>query len=353
MPLNWKAFIMAHNIDFSNNQANVAFLGSRNDVWHRLGQEMAPGMTIEQWAASAGLDWQAIKVPAIAALSGPAFDHIEASKRFLPVEGDCYVVRSDTGAALGHASDGYEPCQPSEVLDWFQRYVSVDDRFQLDTAGSLKGGKIIWAMARFNGTMDIVGDKHVARLLMSTTFDCTGSTINKATMVRVVCNNTLDAAVADGGKSIVRTRHNTAFNADRVHKELSRIAAGYSAYKAMAEAMVARDLTVSETSNFFKACLDIPFDAKESDISGRKRNQFQALGNAYRTTCLEGTEPGTAWAAINAITRYVDHDRSTRGGDSTDEAKALSANFGSGASLKAKAVGLLLPNFKVPELVAA
>jgi predicted ATPase with chaperone activity len=34
-------------------------------------------------------------------------------------------------------------------------------------------------------------------------------------------------------------------------------------------------------------------------------------------------------------------------------APGYSANFGSGAAMKAKAVGLLLPDFKVPELFAA
>src|ERR1700704_2377376 len=45
---------MAHNIDMTNDRANIAFLGSRNDVWHRLGQEMQPGMDIPAWAKAAG-----------------------------------------------------------------------------------------------------------------------------------------------------------------------------------------------------------------------------------------------------------------------------------------------------------
>lgn len=40
-------------------------------------------------------------------------------------------------------------------------------------------------------------------------------------------------------------------------------------------------------------------------------------------------------------------------GANQDEARVLSANFGSGATMKARAVELLLPNFRVPELIAA
>ncbi|MGO3930848.1 hypothetical protein [Rhodopseudomonas pseudopalustris] len=41
---------MAHNIDMTNGRANIAYLGSRMDVWHRLGQEMRPGMSTADWS---------------------------------------------------------------------------------------------------------------------------------------------------------------------------------------------------------------------------------------------------------------------------------------------------------------
>lgn len=343
---------MAHNIDMTNGRANMAFLGDRADIWHRLGQGMLPGQSIQEWAKAAGLEWTAIKVPALAALTGPQWDHIEPAKRFMEVEGQRHVVRSDNGRPLGYVSDMYQPVQPLEVLEWFQRYISVDDRFALDVAGSLKNGEIIWATASFRDSLNIVGEEHKARLLMTTTFDGSGATINKATMTRVVCNNTLDAALSDK-KATIRTRHNTRFDADRVGRELATIAAGFEHYKVMAEGMVGIQQSQVDVSNFFKAMLDIPFDAKSDDISGRKMGQFKALGQAYRETIQEGTQPGTAWTALNAITRWVDHDRGTRGGENKIEAQVLSANFGSGAALKAKAVGLLMPDLRQPVLIAA
>lgn len=343
---------MAHNIDMTNGRANMAFLGNRGDIWHRLGQQMESGMSIPAWAAAAGLDWQAVKVTAIAALSGPGFDHLPADSRMRVVEDRNFIVRSDNGQPLGYVSDGYQPVQPAEVLEWFQQYIAVDERFQLDVAGSLKKGEIIWATASFRDSLSIVGEEHKARLLMTTTFDGSGATINKATMTRVVCNNTLDAALSDRSATI-RTRHNTRFNKDRVARELATIAAGFTHYKAMAEAMVQIKQAETDVSSFFKGILDIPFDAKREDVSSRKMNQFAELSAAYVATVKEGTQPGTTWTALNAITRWVDHDRGTRGGASVDESRVLSANFGSGAAIKARAVELLLPNFKVPELVAA
>lgn len=316
---------MSHNIN------SIAFMGSRNDVWHRLGQEMVTGMSVDAWAKAAGLDWTADKME--------VFSH---DGEYHACEGWRAIVRSDNKHCLGIASDRYQPVQPREILEWFERYIAVDDRFQLDVAGALKHGEIIWATATYRDPLEVAGDRHVARVLMTTTFDGTGSTINQGTMTRVVCNNTLNVSLADK-RAVVRTRHNTTFNPARVGAELAQIAFGFTEYKKMGDALAQVEMAKDQTSEFFKACLDIPFDAKQADISTRKLNQFQALNNAYRATVSEGTEANTAWTALNTITRYVDHDRTTRGnGVSAEEKQFTSAQFGSGAQLKSKAVELLM-----------
>jgi phage/plasmid-like protein (TIGR03299 family) len=330
---------MAHNLDMTNGRANIAFMGSRKDVWHRMGQEMQPGQSIEQWATAAGLDWNAIKVPAMAALP---------SGEMRRVDGTSFLCRDDNGSPLGYVSgesekEGYQTVQPRQVLQWFSDYISHDDRFQLDVAGSLKGGQIVWATATFNGPVEVAGDKHVARLLMTTSYDTTMATINQATMTRTVCNNTLKVATADK-RAVIRTRHSGKFDAKHVRNELAGIAQAVEAYKAMGDAMAQVSLTNGDLSQFFKSVLDIPFDAKEADISTRKLNQFQDLRQAYRRTVDEGTPANTSWTALNAVTRYVDHTRSARGSQAyggEEVARFMSANFGSGDNLKNKAAEIL------------
>jgi hypothetical protein len=159
---------MAHEIDMTNGQANIAFRGLRKDVWHRLGQEMGPGQSVEEWAATAGLAWKAVKVPALADITSlgivPAGYNQEynLTRGFNPVDGQKFIVRSDTGGHLGYVSDQYQPVQPIELLEWFERYVSVDDRFKLDVAGSLRDGRTVWATASFSGDITVVDDKHKA-----------------------------------------------------------------------------------------------------------------------------------------------------------------------------------------------
>ena len=329
---------MAHQIDMTNGKPAIAFLGNRNDIWHRLGTGMKPGQSIDIWAQAAGLNWQAVKVPALASLEGPAFDHLPAGERFRRVDGWNHMVRSDNGYPLGYVSDGYEPVQPRDVLDWFDRYIAVDDRFQLDVAGSLKKGETIWATATYRDKLEIAGDAHVARVLMTTTFDGTGSTINQGTMTRVVCANTLRMALCDKG-AVIKTRHSTKFDAKKVGDELAALAKGFSQYKKLGEALAMNSMAQKEIGDFFKRMLDIPAEAKKEDISTKALNNFVTLGDAYKKTVAEGTPKNTAWAALQAITRYVDHDRTVRSvakyGE--DESRLLSSQFGSGDALKCKA----------------
>lgn len=338
---------MAHNIDETTGQAAIAFMGDRKDIWHRMGQQAEPGWSIAQWAAAAKLDWSAEKCPAYADISDSAVQR--ASDGYKRVDGGRFLVRSDTRHVLGYVSDRYQPVQPRDVLEWFQQYIAVDSRFQLDVAGSLKAGEIIWATATFNPTADgerwsgqVAGDAHVARLLMTTTFDGTGSTINRAAMTRVVCNNTLNAAHADRQKSLVRTRHSTKFNPTAVGAELARVVSGFASYRQMGEAMAQVHMAADMAGRLFKRVLEIPFDAKTADVSKRKMTQYEELSHAWSITRRERNESmdgASAWTALNAVTRYADHVKSSRGQADADAGRFLSANFGgSGEALKASAV---------------
>ena len=220
---------MSHNLDMTNGRANIAFRGSRNDIWHRMGQEMEAGQSIEAWAAAAGLGWSAVKVPALSSRS-----MVRSSITSNPRSASCprLIVRSSSAATTPDCSvsspvkpsqEGYQIVQPRDVLDWFQRYIAVDDRFELDVCGSLDGGRRIWATAKYNGDVSVGGESHAMRVLMSTTYDASGATINQCTATRVVCQNTLRIAHGDS-RAQIKTRHSTRFDAAKVGRELAQLA---------------------------------------------------------------------------------------------------------------------------------
>jgi phage/plasmid-like protein (TIGR03299 family) len=333
---------MAHNLEMVNGVYSFAFTGERSEIWHKLGQELDAGAGREEWINAAGFNYHVEKVPAIASLSGAMFDHLPAEQRFVATD-KRFTVRQDNGHVLGIAGEGYQTVQPADIWDWFEEYVTCDDRFHIDAAGVLGSGERLWMTARFNASLDVAGDRHIPRLLMSTSFDASQATRNEATMTRVVCQNTLRAAHMNA-KALIKTRHNTKFDGAQVHKELAQIAQSFVEFKVMGDAMAQTEMSKRDVEVFFTSLLGIPADAKVSDISTRTKNIAADLGASYRRTQRErGTERNDVWTALQSVTRYVDHDRTVRNAVNDTVGRFDSGTFGSGDAMKGKALNLLFP----------
>src|SRR5580698_5453145 len=333
---------MAHNIEQKDGVYSFAFTGERSEIWHRLGTELDAGAGRDEWLKAAGFNYHVEKVPAIASLNGPDFDHLAPENRFVETD-KRFTVRQDNGHVLGIAGEGYQVVQPVDVWDWFEQYITVDDRFHIDAAGVLGSGERLWMTARFNASLDVAGDRHIPRLLMSTSFDASQATRNEATLTRVVCANTLRAAHMNA-KALIKTRHNTRFDGRQVHNELGQIAQSFVEFKTMGDAMAQTEMSKRDVETFFMSLLGIPVDAKVSDISTRTKNIAADLGASYRRTQSErGTERNDVWTALQSVTRYVDHDRTVRNAPNDTVGRFDSGTFGSGDAMKGKALNLLFP----------
>ena len=329
---------MSHMIDETSiGRASMAYVGER--PWHGLGSKLASGASIETWIKAAGLEWEALVVPA----------QYEFNGSLLTAPNSFHMVRSDTGVSLSVMSKRYKPVQPAEVMAFFRDFILTDDRFTLETAGVLKGGNVIWALAKFADPMTVCGDAHVPYVLLTTSYNGTLATTAQGTMIRVVCNNTLTASIYGGERAVVKVPHYKDFNRESVKTDavdrLASIVAGYAHYKALGEALAGVRLAAFQVEGLFKR-LTIDKAAKgdlDKAPTTKARNQLEALLDAYRATLNEGTEGGTAWAALNGVTRYVDHSRTTRDtqGDGASGARMASSVLGSGAAMKKEAVSIL------------
>jgi hypothetical protein len=57
------------------------------------------------------------------------------------------VVRADSHEVLGVVGSGFTPLQNAQALAWFDPWLA-SGLVTLETAGSLRGGRIVWALAR-------------------------------------------------------------------------------------------------------------------------------------------------------------------------------------------------------------
>jgi phage/plasmid-like protein (TIGR03299 family) len=330
---------MSHNLNQQNGRYSFAFEGSVDNIWHRHGQQINQDMSDEQVLSLANLNYTTVKVPAYALMNG----------KFERIDNAHFVARGDTMQPLSErsCSDVYKPHQNLELLQTVRQYAEIDrEHWKLSTLGSLGNGARVFFTAEYNGKRhEVGGDEFKFYLLASTTHDMSGASFYQGSTIRVVCNNTFSAATAMP-QGLIKVRHSTNFNKDTASRQLAAIIQSFDRFKVVGDAMVQTHITREETKRFFRAMLDIDQNATKDDISTRKLNQYHALSDAYAATVAEGTERDRVWTVFNAVTRYVDHERQTRGGETEELARFASSQFGSGANLKTKAWDLLLPMIK-------
>lgn len=177
--------------------------------WHGLGNQLSDKQPLEVWLREAGMDWQIESSPVHYLTANSANVYPDAK----------VLYRSDTGDALSVVSNRYQEVQPREVLEFYRDLVDLGG-FELETAGVLKGGKKLWALARTGEETLLKGNDLVqGYLLLATACDGTLATTAQFTSVRVVCNNTLQLATAESSGAI-KVPHSTKFDADKVKQQL-------------------------------------------------------------------------------------------------------------------------------------
>lgn len=325
---------MAHQLTIrSNGVAEMAYAGEK--AWHRLGNELEFGASIEDWKKSAGMDWEILKAPVC---YGFGAETKTIDDRFV-------LHRSDNGLPLGVVSNQFklDGVQPGDVLEFF-RDLTTANGFQLETAGTLFGGKRFWALANI-GESAVISEADMVGgyLLLSTGADGTIPTTADFTTIRVVCNNTLSMALNRKSKAGVSIGHRSVFDAATVKDQLG-IARGE--FGKFVSAM--RDLSKVSVSEKDAAAMTLEIVApKESEagqgasmktLESKPYNKILALfkGDGMGAT-MQGAD-GTAWGWVNAVTEYTDHHARAHTADN----RMSAAFFGKGDDLKTRAVEIAM-----------
>lgn len=301
---------------------NMAYVGTV--PWHGIGQVLEEGQGIEQWAKAAGLDWRVQEAP--------LFFHsiMGLSQPMNRAEGYKVLFRDKDQQTLGIVSEArYTPVQPLEVLE-FYRTLSEHGGMKLETAGSLRGGKTIWALANTGKEFEVQpGDVLKHYLLLATSYDRTMATIARHTSIRVVCNNTLQMSLSEKGDT-VSVPHYRKFDPDQVKLDLGLDVELTSMRDALVR-LASTPIKQEVVTPFF---MSVYFPGIERDqLSSRADGILTDLERLYRSG--PGSKGETLWDAVNAVTRYQDFEASTRGGKDN---RLASAWFGNGRRIKQTAL---------------
>ena len=328
---------MAHNIE------TMAWTGDK--PWHGLGIEVAPDLSPEEMLKAAQLEWTVTKRPAYT-LTDPQW-HEDVG--VMQADGHHFITRDSDNRILSHCGDDYIPIQNEDIFKFFKKFTQAG-HMTMDTAGSLRDGAEIWGLAKIAADFKLAGGDEVKGYLLINQPHVAGKAMTiKFTPIRVVCNNTLTMALADGGAAF-RMPHIKEF--DTSVQSAAEEALGLSErrvkeFQEQAEFLASKQFKSESLINYI-AELYQPSILVEKAKAANDDFIIQEHFNKTSELVLSSVDlspgasmksaKGTWWGALNGATYVEDHQRrSTAVGNSRH-----SAWFGAAANRKAKALNKAL-----------
>ncbi len=241
---------------------NVETMAYANEVpWHGLGVQVSDNLTPAEMLGAAGLDWKVDrKALWIDGHENPVGSHFA-------------LVRDLDDKVLGICGQDYQPTQNAEVFDFFDKFCKAGD-MKMETAGSLSGGKRVWGLAKINGGFMLGGKDEVEGYILLDNPHIWGRSLQILfTPIRVVCNNTLTAALRNNTnqENTFRMSHDRAFD-DEIKQQVA---------EKVGLAMKALDVFKDKAEAYSKFILKLE---SEADQAAAEIKRIQALKKAKENT---------------------------------------------------------------------
>jgi len=282
---------MAHQVE------TMAYAGQV--PWHGLGVPVSNDLSPTMMMEKAGLDWKVREVESF----------VEFDGRKIPT-GNKSLVRETDGKILTNVGKDWKPVQNEEAFNFFGEYVISGD-MEMHTAGSLKGGQIVWALAKVKESFDLFkGDKVDSYLLFSNPHQYGRSIDIRFTPIRVVGNNTLSLSLDMQADKSVKVGHRSEFDADKVKEALGIASEKLNSYKEMAEFLGNKRYTGEALIEYFNTVFPRTTDKR---VQGKALSVDTLSRNAKLCYDVMDEQPGAEyatgswWQAFNAVTYSADH----------------------------------------------
>ena len=319
-------------------------------AWHGLGTVLDEAPNIETAIIKAGLDWNVVERPLYTDqqdFNDP--NTLTPKEDATRVYSHKAIVRETDNSVLGIVGRTYTPVQNNEAFNFFDEILNSGEA-TLEAGGSLRNGQKIWVLAKMKSAEEVVkGDEVQSHLLLSNSHDGMMSLWIQFTPIRVVCMNTLSAALATRnadysvGKAI-RLKHAPSVTEGlRIAKTLMNastrtFSASMEAYKMFSKI----PMNDAGFQTYINSIFRVPVVTAEVDMEKvmdeeprRTSKRDELLNNLYQTGAgvdIKGVR-GTLWQGYNAVTEWVEHYRGYGG----QEGRLDTSWFGEGTVIRNKA----------------
>lgn len=294
---------MSHNLNFNEATGKYSFAAAEKGGWHGLGQVKLEGlMTSEEALELAQLNYRVEKMPLF--FESPDKDKIYINDKFA-------VVRTDAYIPLGVVGSYYNVLQNEEAFSILDDIVG-EGKAVYDTAGALKDGQIVFITIKLPGEIQVKDDKVEKYLLFTNSHDGSKALTVGFTPIRVVCNNTLHAALSTMRNSV--TVKHTKNIRSRV-EEAARILGLANIYMddlgIVLNKAARKPIMDNELRKYFIDVLtednNRKEQVKEEEFSTRFKNILEKIERYYFEDVTQEGIVGTWYGAYNAVTGYYRH----------------------------------------------
>ncbi|WP_342647348.1 DUF932 domain-containing protein [Mucilaginibacter sp. CSA2-8R] len=321
---------MAHQLNFDQKTGKHSFMSVKEKAWHGLGQVIDRYPTSSEAIQHAGLDYIVEKRPLFtydtAKHLGEGSDDIIIPE--ITVPNFFATVRADTEQVLGVVGNDYEVVQNRDAFSFFDAIVGGGDGILYETAGVLGSGERVFITAKLPDYIRVGKKDWIEQyLFLTTSHDGLGSITAAFTPIRVVCNNTLNAAMRNHSGAI-KIRH-TASAAERLKQAHTLMGISRDLSHEM-EGLFNQWAKVRITDGEIKKLIQIAMAPNKEVLENLANGKFDLLSTHYTNivdsvyeyalgspTQQIGTTAGTVFGAYNAVTGYFQNARTFK----SEEAK--------------------------------
>jgi phage/plasmid-like protein (TIGR03299 family) len=267
--------------------------------WHGLGRVVENVNTIEEGMQLANLDWRVTLKPLV----------LQETQKLVTHRA---VVREDTNDVLGIVGPNWQPLQNIDSFKFFNSFLESGVA-TLETAGSLRGGEIVWVLAKIKDSeCEIVkGDPLERYVLLSNGHNGLLAVRVGFTTVRVVCANTLNASHNSEASKLIRIKHTGQLqnNLDNVKSVMNVAQSEFIADIEKMKVLVKKGINKDDIKKYVK----LTFFSNKTFDTDRKENKFNQMVNTIESLMETGlgsdikSVKGTMWGLYNASTEYLSH----------------------------------------------
>lgn len=331
---------MAHRLE-EFEDGTTAFFTAREVAWHKLGTVTEGALTAEQALETAYLDWQVLKSDEPVSTIVPAYDGgemetITYKDKFMTYR---YHPKSFKAEPLGVVGSRYTPVQNQEAFNVLNA-IADESGAVFETAGSIDNGRKVFMTMKLPDSIQVGGVDKIDMYLMAwNTHDGTSSFNILVTPIRVVCQNTLTAAIKGAEQSYFLRHTAGVTNKIQAARDALKLTFKYQAeFEKEAELLFKQSMTDKQFADLVEFIFPIKDEESPRAVTMAETARATAMGLWKAPT--QANIANTKWAAYNALVEYADWAKPIRDAN-PDTARAIRIVTGGGDRFKNKVLNLL------------